>query len=91
MIYLLAAAITLAVCHLLAAAITLAVCLVPIVLLGSVVVAQGFARQQGWRAVQGRKGTWYWRVWWWYGYHGLYQIDRRLKERCAARASDETS
>ena len=22
-----------------------------------------------------RKGTWYWRIWWWFGYHGLYQIN----------------
>jgi|GEM_PF-3604180 len=22
-----------------------------------------------------RKSTWYWRIWWWFGYHGLYQIN----------------
>ncbi len=21
-----------------------------------------------------RRSTWYWRIWWWFGYHGLYQI-----------------
>lgn len=22
-----------------------------------------------------RNGTWYWRIWWWFGYHGLYQLN----------------
>jgi len=22
-----------------------------------------------------RQPTWYWRIWWWFGYHGLYQIN----------------
>lgn len=22
-----------------------------------------------------RHATWYWRIWWWFGYHGLYQLD----------------
>ncbi len=22
-----------------------------------------------------RQATWYWRLWWWFGYHGLYQIN----------------
>jgi hypothetical protein len=24
-----------------------------------------------------REPTWYWRIWWWIGYHGLYQIGWR--------------
>jgi len=28
-----------------------------------------------------RKATWYWRIWWWFGYHGLYQINWWLKKK----------
>ena len=21
-----------------------------------------------------RYGSWFWRIWWWYGYHGVYQL-----------------
>lgn len=28
---------------------------------------------------KGRKGTWYWLIWWWIGYHGLYQINWKIK------------
>lgn len=38
-----------------------------------------------------RYPTWYWRAWWWIGYHGLYQydwwlrrVDGKLAERLAA-------
>ncbi len=27
-----------------------------------------------------RKKTWYWSIWWWMGYHGLYQINWWLKK-----------
>lgn len=27
-----------------------------------------------------RRDTWYWRIWWWIGYHGLYQIDWWIKK-----------
>lgn len=26
-----------------------------------------------------RTKTWYWSIWWWYGYHGLYQINWMIK------------
>lgn len=35
-------------------------------------------------SLEGRPGRpgWFWvRLWWWYGYHGLYQIDWALKRR----------
>ena len=22
-----------------------------------------------------RESTWYWRIWWWFGYHGLFQLN----------------
>lgn len=28
-----------------------------------------------------RHATWYWKIWWWIGYHGLYQIDWWLKRK----------
>jgi len=28
-----------------------------------------------------RRPTWYWRIWWWFGYHGLYQINWWLKRK----------
>jgi hypothetical protein len=27
-----------------------------------------------------RKPTWYLKIWWWFGYHGLYQINWYLKK-----------
>ena len=33
-----------------------------------------------------RKVTWYWKIWWWFGYHGIYQIgwlwrrEKRLRD-----------
>lgn len=40
----------------------------------------------GWVAMACRDGkpryaTWYWRLWWFYGYHGLYQINWAWKRR----------
>lgn len=33
-----------------------------------------------------RKATWYWRIWWWIGYHGIYQIGWWWKKRGTKRA-----
>ncbi len=44
-------------------------------LLGGYVAFQTLARALRWNVPTSRRGTWYWQVWWWYGYHGLYQID----------------
>jgi hypothetical protein len=32
-------------------------------------------RSWWYRNSKGRNATWYWRIWWWMGYHGLYQIN----------------
>lgn len=42
--------------------------------MGSYVVYRRFCPISGMR-----RATWYWRIWWWYGYHGLYQIDWQWK------------
>jgi hypothetical protein len=28
-----------------------------------------------------REPTWYWKLWWWFGYHGIYQINWWWKKR----------
>lgn len=36
------------------------------------------------RKLNHREPIWYWRIWWWLGYHGLYQINwhfKRIAER----------
>lgn len=41
-----------------------------------------YARALGWREHGTREGTWFWRVWWFYGYRlGLYKLDWWLKRR----------
>lgn len=54
-------------------------------ILGAIVAYQLWARALGWRETTERRCTWYWRVWWFYGYHGLYQIDWKMKRRSAER------
>ena len=54
---------------------------------GAIIAYQAWAVQMGWRNFKGgRKGAWWVRIWWWYGYHGLYQIDWWMKKREGARA-----
>ncbi len=51
---------------------------------GAVIAYQAWAVQLGWRTFEGgRRGSWWVRIWWWYGYHGLYQIDWAMKRRAA--------
>jgi hypothetical protein len=51
--------------------VPLAPLLVP--LLGTAAWLDDIGRRQ--EISRPRYGTWMWRLWWWYGYHGLYQID----------------
>jgi hypothetical protein len=53
----------------------------PPLILGMVVIADAHARHLQWKTDGPRHATWYWRIWWWYGYHGLYRVDWWLKRR----------
>ncbi len=33
------------------------------------------------KGLTGRSATWYWKIWWWIGYHGLYQINWWYKKQ----------
>lgn len=34
-----------------------------------------------------RYGSWFWRLWWWYGYHGVYQLGWWTRNDMARRSS----
>lgn len=48
-------------------------------LLATAIWLDGIGRAQ--EVHRPRYGYPIWRIWWWYGYHGLYQIDWWMKRR----------